>query len=52
MYKEERIVNNVLCVRYRPEAEFVPYTAEQLTYMLLECDKNIDKLERLLEERK
>ncbi|HZJ98603.1 MAG TPA: hypothetical protein VFC79_01270 [Tissierellaceae bacterium] len=31
MYKEEKVINGVLCVRYRPDAEFVPYTVEELT---------------------
>lgn len=45
MYKEEKVINGVLCVRYRPDAEFTPYTVEQLTSKVVEYESRIQYLE-------
>ncbi len=45
MYKEEKVINEVLCVRYRPDAEFVPYTVEELTSKVVEYESRIQYLE-------
>ena len=48
MYKEEKVINEVLCVRYRPDAEFVPYTVEELTSKVVEYESRIQYLEQVV----
>jgi len=49
MYKEEKVINGVLCVRYKPDAEFTPYTVEELTTRVLEDETRIHNLKILIE---
>lgn len=45
MYKEEKIVEGVLCVRYSPESEFKPYTVKEISEIAQDRMKRIRKLE-------
>lgn len=51
MYKEERVVNGVLCWRGTPNGEWTQYTAEEITARYLEIKGKLrdakDRIEQL-----
>jgi len=39
MYYEEKVINNVLCRRFKPNGEWYPFTIVELTKRIIELQK-------------
>ena len=50
MYKEERIIDGVLCWRGSPDGEFQPYTIEEISNLYESTKIQLNELCRTVEE--
>ena len=50
MYKHEKVIDGVLCVRFHPDSEYQPYSAEQLTSKLIHMRRHLEAIEHVVKD--
>jgi len=50
MYFEEKMIDGVMCYRTNPQAEFEPYSLEELSHRYKEAQDDARRLRRELNE--